>query len=59
MMHTWEKTIQNTSILQGDLCNSDDDECVVGISLKLVKLKSSVIVQKKRNSIAFYLVPDI
>ena len=32
---------------------------LLGISLKLVKVQSSIIVQKKRNSIAFYLVPGI
>ena len=42
---------------QGDLCNSD--KCFLGISLKLVKVQSSIIVQKKRNSIAFYLVPEM
>ena len=41
--------------MQVDLCNSD--ECFVEISLKLVKVLSSIKVQKKRNSIAFYLIP--
>ena len=43
--------------LQGDLCNSD--QCFLGISPKLVEVQSSIIVQKKRNSIVFYLVPGI
>ena len=43
--------------LQGDLCNSD--ECFLRISTNLVKVQSSIIVQKKRNSMGFYLVPGI
>ena len=43
--------------LQGDPCNSD--ECFWGISLKLVKVQSSIIVQKKRNSIGVYLIPGL
>ena len=43
--------------LQGDLCNSD--ECFLEISLKLVKVQSSIIVQKKRHLMGFYLVPGI
>ena len=46
-----------TSHIQGDLCNSD--ECFLGISQKLVEVQSSVIVQKKRNSIGFYLIPGL
>ena len=42
--------------VQGDLCNSDEI-CFVGISLKVIEVQSSIIVQKKRNDIAFYLVP--
>ena len=44
-------------LIQGDLCNSD--ECILGISLRLVKVQSSIIVQKKRNLMGFYLVPEI
>ena len=43
--------------IQGDLCNSD--ECFLGISLKLVEVQSSIIVQKKQNSMGFYLVPGV
>ena len=45
------------SCIQGDLCNSD--ECFLRISQKLVEVQSSIIVQKKRNSMGFYLIPGL
>ena len=41
----------------GDPCNSD--ESFLGISPQLVEIQLSIIVQKKQNSIAFYLIPGM
>ena len=55
MMGIWLSRVICT--IQGDLSNSD--ECFFGNISKISRVQWSIIVQKKRNSIAFYLVPGI
>ena len=50
-------SVAAASIIQGDPCNSD--ESFLEISPKLAEIQSSIIMQKKRNSMAFYLVPKM